>query len=69
MTPAAFARAEATIKAAEIWAAMDKNEKAGVRFGLFPTVRMRAAETEGFKGHDICCTLMDCAKKDGGMRA
>lgn len=56
-------------KATEIWAAMDDNEKAGVRFGLFPFGRMMEAEKAGFTGRLLCIALMDKAKADGGMRA
>ena len=56
-------------KAAQIWASFDKNEKTGIRFGLFPAVKMREAEAEGFNSKDLCVALMDCAKNDGGMRA
>jgi hypothetical protein len=55
-------------KAAQIWASFDKNEKAGIRFGLFPAATMRMAEAEGFDQKDLCVALMDCAKNDGGMR-
>jgi hypothetical protein len=58
-----------TAKAQQIWEAMDANEKHGVRFGLFPHEKMMAAECEGFDGHALCIALMDCATKDGGMRA
>lgn len=56
-------------KASELWTALDANEKAGIRFGLFPFVKMQAAEKEGFNGKDLCVALMDCAQRDGGMRA
>jgi PRTRC genetic system protein C len=56
-------------KAQEIWDGMDKNEKAGVRFGMFPYEKMMAAEKLGYKGKDLAVALMDCAKADGGMRA
>lgn len=56
-------------KAATLWAAMDKNERCGVRFGMFPAVKMREAEKEGFDGRALCVALCDCAKADGGMRA
>lgn len=59
---------ETTLKAEDIWAAMDKNEKHGVRFGLFPAVKMREAEKEGYEGRFLSIALMDCAEKDGGMR-
>ena len=56
-------------KAKQLWESMDDNEKTGVRFGLFPANRMRFLEDEGFNLHEMVCALMDCAKKDGGMRA
>ena len=56
-------------KAQEIWDAMDKNERAGVRFGMFPAEVMRDAEAEGYQGKELCVALMDCASKNGGMRA
>lgn len=59
---------ETTIKAENIWAAMDKNEKHGVRFGLFPAYKMTDAEVEGFDQRLLCVALMRCAEKDGGMR-
>jgi len=55
--------------AVAIWNKMDKNEKTGVRFGLFPANKMREAEKEGFNGKDLCVALMDCATKNGGMVA
>lgn len=56
-------------KAALMWEAMDENERAGVRFGMFPLRKMKEAEAEGFGTHPLVCALMDCAKRDGGMRA
>lgn len=55
--------------AAAIWSKLDKNEKTGVRFGMFPMGKMQEAEKEGFNTKDICVALMDCANNDGGMRA
>ena len=55
--------------ASAIWLAMDENEKTGVRIGLFPLAKMKAAEDAGFNGKDLCVTLMNCAKEDGGMIA
>jgi hypothetical protein len=58
-----------TVEAAEVmWAAMNSSEKHGVRFGLFPAVRMRAAEKLGYNGLSLTVALMRCAEKDGGMR-
>ncbi len=56
-------------KAASIWLAMDKNEKAGVRFGMFPHSKMKEAETEGYDGRLLAVALMDQAKANGGMVA
>jgi hypothetical protein len=56
-------------KAAEVWQGMDKNEKTGVRFGLFPADKMRQVQAEGYDGHKFVVALMDQAKIDGGMRA
>ena len=59
----------AAAKAAELWPTLTKNERAMIRFGMFPAERMRAAEAEGINQHALCLALMDCAKADGGMRA
>jgi hypothetical protein len=56
-------------KAAQMWAAFDKNQKAGVRFGMFPAGPMRDAEKDGCDGKLLSVALMDEAAKDGGMRA
>jgi len=56
-------------KAAEVWQGMDKNEKTGVRFGLFPADKMRQVEAEGYDSHKFCLALMDQAKVNGGMMA
>lgn len=56
-------------KAALMWETMDENERAGVRFGMFPLRKMKEAEAEGFGSHPLVVALMDCAKRDGGMRA
>jgi hypothetical protein len=59
-----------TAKAAVMWAAMDDNQKTGVRVGMFPFERMKAAEAEGFTDNrTLCVALMHLAKKDGGMFA
>lgn len=55
--------------AASMWLKMDKNEKTGIRFGMFPAAKMRAAEADGFEGKDLCVALMDVASKNGGMVA
>lgn len=56
-------------RAASLWIKLDKNQKAGIRFGMFPLKEMAIIESEGFDSHAICLALMDCAKADGGMRA
>ena len=56
-------------KASEVWQGMNKNEKTGVRFGMFPHDKMMAAQAEGYDGHQLVCALMDQAQADGGMRA
>lgn len=47
-------------KAVEMLAAMDENERAAVRFGMFPAEKMRAAEAEGYTdSHRLSVALMD----------
>ncbi len=57
------------VKAQVMRDGMDKNERAGIQFGLFPAEKMRRAEAEGFVGRDLCVALMEIARRDGGMRA
>ena len=64
-----ISRELAAAKAVQMWQAFTANEKAGVRFGMFPAGPMREAEKEGIDGRDLAIALMDCATKDGGMRA
>ncbi len=58
--------------AQEIWDAMDKNERHGVRFGMFPAGKMRDAETKlaavGVSSRPLSSALMAIAEKNGGMR-
>ena len=54
------------VKAEEIWAAMNDNQRHGVRFGLFPAALMQMA---GYDAHKLACALMDVAQVNGGMRA
>ena len=56
-------------RATILWQNLDKNAKTGIRFGLFPAKEMATVEKEGYDAHKICVALMDCASKDGGMRA
>ncbi|MCL4682398.1 MAG: hypothetical protein KJZ92_14150 [Rhodocyclaceae bacterium] len=58
-----------TAKAAEMWEQFDKNERTGVRFGMFPAKKMQAAEKEGYGGKDLAVALMNVASSNGGMRA
>ena len=64
-----FLRLMAIPKAQTIWDSLDDNAKTGIRFGLFPAAVMRAAEAEGHDMRLLSVALMDCASRDGGMRA
>jgi hypothetical protein len=64
--------------AAILWAGFDKNERTGVRFGMFPFGKMTAAEKElqaefpsarRDSARLLSVALMECARCDGGMRA
>jgi len=56
--------------AALTWSAMTDNDKAMVRFGMFPAGTMTEAEARyGWTPRELACALMDEAEKDGGMRA
>ena len=59
----------ATSKARDIWDSMDDNEKAGVRFGMFPAGKMQDAESDGYSGKDLAVALMEIATEEGGMKA
>ncbi len=56
-------------KAAQMWAAFDDNQKAAARFGMFPAGPMQDADKEGYDGRLLAVALMDCASRNGGMRA
>ena len=56
-------------KAAELWNTFDANNRAGVRFGLFPFDIMTAAEAEGYKGQPLSVALMDYAENHDPMRS
>lgn len=56
-------------KAQQLWESFDKNEKTGVRFGLFPFEKMQVAIQEGYHSHELCVALMDTASKNEGLRA
>lgn len=62
-------KAEHAVKAQAIWDGMDKNERTAVRFGMFPAAKMEAASKEGYDGRLMAVALMNCAEKNGGMRA
>ena len=67
--------------AQEVWASFDENERTAVRFGMFPAGKTQEAEKKLVLefadsprdtrevGKDLCVAIMDCATKDGGMRA
>ena len=72
--------ADAAIIAADalhLWQTFDANERALVRFGMFPHHKTIAAEQALASklvnpreiGRRFAVALMDCAKADGGMRA
>lgn len=50
-------------RAAEMWATFDSNERAGVRFGIFPAQKMERAEGEGYQSHPLVVALMRHATK------
>jgi len=62
-------QAEITPKAEALWAELDENEKTGVRFGMFPAEKMRAAEALGYDTRRLALALMALAERNGGMRA
>jgi len=63
-------------QAAAMWAAFTKDEQTLVRFGMFPAAPMEKAEValtatleRKLESRELAVALMDCASKDGGMRA
>lgn len=62
-----------TAAALKLWQTFDRSERTGVRFGMFPAQHMRQAEAELRGIRDVTRRLsvavMDCASRDGGMRA
>lgn len=64
-------------QAETLWHGLDKNERTGVRFGMFPYAKMLKAENEIHNAHPeardlprlLSVALMDCAQRNGGMRA
>lgn len=62
-------RAEAAQAAQQIWNGMTSNEKAGVRFGLFPAAKMQDGSVSHIDGRLLAVALMECAQRTGGMIA
>jgi hypothetical protein len=56
-------------QAEKMWAAFTENEKAAVRFGMFPAAVMRAATNEGYDSRLLAVELMKAAERNGGMVA
>ncbi len=51
-------------KARVMWGEMNASERAGVRFGLFPAVKMRQAEeTACYNGKELSQALMAVAEE------
>lgn len=58
--------------AQEVWASMTNDQKTLVRFGMFPAEIMekhKDLEDRDLLPIILSAALMDCAQKDGGMRA
>lgn len=64
-------------KAQTAWAGATENQKVGVRFGLNDVALLKGAGFDPYSRdpeeqelqHQFVLALMDCASKDGGMRA
>jgi len=56
-----------TAKAHTIWDAMDENERAMVKIGMFPIEHMTEAENEGYNTKGLSVALMNIAENKGGM--
>ncbi len=69
MTNESAMRHLCAVKAAALWQSFTDNEKACVRFGMFPAKPMEAAVSEGHDSRLLAVALMDCAKNNGGMVA
>ena len=63
------AQATAAQAAAELWAGFDDNAKTGVRFGMFPAKPMNDPKYKHIEIRLLTVALMNCATRDGGMRA
>jgi hypothetical protein len=48
-------------KAAELFASFTPNEKSMISIGMFPALKMSAAEKAGFDGHTLVVALMKLA--------
>jgi hypothetical protein len=57
------------VKAESLWDAMDNKERAGIKYGMFPTNKMVLVEEQGFDCYSVYLALMDCAEKDGSVKA
>lgn len=53
-------------KATEMWATFNDNERAMVRIGMFPNLKMVAAERAGYETHPLVVALM---RIEQGLRA
>jgi hypothetical protein len=60
-------REDAEALARLLWADFTKDERTLVRFGMFPANKMPTLGRDGTRL--LAVALMDCAKRDGGMRA
>lgn len=49
-------------KGREIWDSLTKDERAGVKFAMFPYDKMTAAEKEGYPTRELCVAVMDAGK-------
>lgn len=55
-------------RAQQLWRSLDENERTGVRFGLFPHLKLQAVEREGFHLRAMVLALMQVAAENGGMQ-
>lgn len=61
--------------AAQAWTTFTKSDQTLIRFGMFPADKMQQLEARfpemhsGDRSRLLAVALMDCAQKDGGMRA
>jgi len=57
------------VKAESLWGVMDNKERAGIKYGMFPTNKMALVEEQGFDCYSVYLALMDCAAKDEIVKA